>query len=135
MVPQPSKSSNKKNKKKSQTETPKKNNEQSHERENESERTQDDNINVKELLARIEKLEKTVDELRSEITIVKNVNTKLAIELDDLHQYQRRSGVLVEGINHEANESDKSESQECHDPQFGFRRRRIQTGIRQMPSC
>ena len=36
-------------------------------------------------------LEKTADALKSEFPVVNNVNTKLSIELDDLHQYQCRA--------------------------------------------
>ena len=76
---------------------------QPHERGDEVEETQENNTNVKELLARIENLE---SELKSELCIVKNVNTKHKTELDDLHQYQRRSCVLIEGINAEAKENE-----------------------------
>ena len=106
MVPPPKENSKKKHNNNHQPRSPKKNEEQPHEREDEVEETQENNINVKELLARIENLEKTVVELKSELSIVKNVNTKLTTELDDLHQYQRRSCVLIEGINADANENE-----------------------------
>ena len=44
-------------------------------------------------------LEKTVDALKSEFPVVNNVNTKLSIELDDLHQYQCRACTLVDRLN------------------------------------
>ena len=106
MVPPPKKNSKKKHNNNHQPRSPKKNEEQPHEREDEVEETQENNINVKEVLARIENLEKTVVKLKSELSIVKNINTKLTTELDDLHQYQRRSCVLIEGINADATENE-----------------------------
>ena len=58
MVPPPKKNSKKKHNNNHQPRSPKKNEEQPHERE--------------ELLARIENIEKTVVELKSELSIVKN---------------------------------------------------------------
>lgn len=49
-----------------------------------------DNIKVTELLSRRASLEKIVDELKSELTIIKNVNTKLSNKLDPF-QIQLRS--------------------------------------------
>ena len=58
-----------------------------------------DNIKVTELLFRIVSIEKTIDVLKSELPIVKYVNTKSSNELDNLHQYQRCAYILVDGIN------------------------------------
>ena len=44
-------------------------------------------------------LEITVDALESEFLMVKNVNAKLSIELDNLHQYQCCACTLVDRLN------------------------------------
>ena len=65
-----------------------------------------ENISVKDLLSRIKNLESTVEALQSELIVVKNVNSKLSDELDDLHQYQRRSCLLIDGIKPAENENE-----------------------------
>ena len=64
-----------------------------------------DNIKVAELLSRIASLKNTVDAFKSEFPIVKNVNTKLSMKLDDLHHYQRSACILVDDINLREEES------------------------------
>ena len=53
---------------------------------------------VEELLKRIESLEDKVAELESELIVSKNVNTLLSQEVHDLHQYQRRACIILDGI-------------------------------------
>ena len=57
-------------------------------------------------------LEITVDALESEFLIVKNVNAKLSIELDNLHQYQCCACTLVDKLNlkEKENEDQKNSS-------------------------
>ena len=49
-------------------------------------------------LKRIESLEDKVAELESELIVSKNVNKLLSQEVDDLHQYQRRVCIILDGI-------------------------------------
>ena len=53
---------------------------------------------VAELTARIANLEKTVEQLQSELVITKNVNNLLTNEVDDLQQYQRRQCIVIDGL-------------------------------------
>ena len=53
------------------------------------------NLSQADLLRRIEALENKVTKLESELSIAKNVNQLLSQELDDLHQYQRRSCLVI----------------------------------------
>ena len=54
---------------------------------------------LEELLKRIESLEDQVVELESELIVSKNLNKLLSQEVDDLPQYQRRAGIILDGIN------------------------------------
>ena len=63
------------------------------------------NLSQADLLRRIEALENKVTKLESELSIAKNVNQLLSQELDDLHQYQRRSCLVIDGINPQENET------------------------------
>ena len=62
-------------------------------------------LSQEDLLRRIEALENKVTKLESELSISKNVNQLLSQELDDLHQYQRRSCLVIDGINPQENET------------------------------
>ena len=53
---------------------------------------------LEELLKRIETLEDKVAELESELIVSKNGNKQLSQEVDDLHQYQRRACIILDGI-------------------------------------
>ena len=53
---------------------------------------------VAELTARIANLEKTVEQLQSELVITKNVNNLLTNEVDDLQQYQWRQCIVIDGL-------------------------------------
>ena len=53
---------------------------------------------LEELLKRIESLEDKIAELESELIVSKNVNKLLSQEVDDLHQYQRRACIILDGI-------------------------------------
>ena len=53
---------------------------------------------------RIIQLEKKVEMLESTLIIAQNTNTLL--EVDDLHQYQRRTCIVVDGIQPEDNETE-----------------------------
>ena len=55
---------------------------------------------------RIIQLEKEVEMLESTLTIAQNTNTLLEKEVDDLHQYQRRACIVVDGIQPEDNETE-----------------------------
>ena len=55
-------------------------------------------LSLEELLKRIEKLEDKVAELKSELIVTKSVNKLLSQEMGDLHQYQRRACVILDGI-------------------------------------
>ena len=52
---------------------------------------------VAELTARIANLEKTLERLQIELAITKNVNDILTNQVDDLHQYQRRQCIVING--------------------------------------
>ena len=60
---------------------------------------------IEELLLCLEKLEKKVDRLSGELNVTKRINTLLSQEVDDLQQYQRRSCIITDGINHDEDES------------------------------
>ena len=51
-------------------------------------------------------LEKKVEMLESTLIIAQNTNTLLEKEVDDLHQYQRRACIVVDGIQPEDNETE-----------------------------
>ena len=53
---------------------------------------------VAELTARIANLQKTVEQLQSELVITKNVNNQLTNEVDDLQQYQWRQCIVIDGL-------------------------------------
>ena len=53
---------------------------------------------LEELLKRIESLEDKVTKLESELLVSKNDNKLLSQEVDDLHQYQRREYIILDGI-------------------------------------
>ena len=53
---------------------------------------------VAELTARIANLGKPVERLQSELVITKNVNGIITKEADDLQQYQRRQGIVIDGL-------------------------------------
>ena len=53
---------------------------------------------VAELTARIANLQKTVEQLQSELVITKNVNNLLTNEVDDLQQYQWRQCIVIDGL-------------------------------------
>ena len=55
---------------------------------------------------RIIQLEKKVEMLESTLIIAQNTNTLLEKEVDDLHQYQRRACIVVDGIQPEDNETE-----------------------------
>ena len=63
------------------------------------------NLSQADLLRGIEALENKVTKLESELSIAKNVNQLLSQELDDLHQYQTRSCLVIDGINPQVNET------------------------------
>ena len=60
---------------------------------------------VVELTARIANLKKTVERLRSELVITKNVNDVLTNEVDDLQQYQWRQCIIIDGPQTAPNET------------------------------
>ena len=53
---------------------------------------------VAELTARIANLQKTVEQLQSELVITKNVNNLLTNKVDDLQQYQWRQCIVIDGL-------------------------------------
>ena len=55
---------------------------------------------------RIIQLEKKVEMLESTLIIAQNTNTLPEKEVDDLHQYQRRACIVVDGIQPEDNETE-----------------------------
>ena len=55
---------------------------------------------------RIIQLEKKVEMLESTLIIAQNTNTLLEKEVDDLHQYQQRACIVVDGIQPEDNETE-----------------------------
>ena len=47
-----------------------------------------------------------MERLSGELSVTKRVNTLLSQELYDLRQYQRRSCIIIDGINHDEHETD-----------------------------
>ena len=58
-----------------------------------------------EIIKRMVYLEKRVDNLENELVTVRHVNNILSKEVDRLQQYQRRSCIVIDGINTEQEES------------------------------
>ena len=53
---------------------------------------------IEELLDRLGRLEGTVSAMEGELAVVKNVNTILSQQLDEVDQYSRRSCMVVTGL-------------------------------------
>ena len=62
-------------------------------------------VTEKELLKRVVNLEKIVERLQSELYVTKNVNTLLGNEIDDLQQYERQHGIVIDGLRTSPNET------------------------------
>ena len=60
---------------------------------------------IQELLLHIKKLGKKVETHSGELNVTIRVNTLLSQNVDDLHQYQRRSCIIIDEINHDKDES------------------------------
>ena len=60
---------------------------------------------VAELTVRIANLEKTVEQLQSELVITKNVNNLLTNEADDLQQYQWHQCIVIDGLQTTSNKT------------------------------
>ena len=64
--------------------------------ENQQQQQQTELIN--QLLQRVNNLETTVAQLKEQLAVTKHVNTLLSNEVDNLQQYQRRSCVVIAGL-------------------------------------
>ena len=60
---------------------------------------------VAELTVRIANLEKTVEQLQSDLVITKNVNNLVTNEVDDLQQYKWRQWIIIDGLQTKPNET------------------------------
>ena len=81
---------------------------------------------------RIIQLEKKVEMLESSLIIAQNTNTLLEKEVDDLHQYQRRACIVVDGIQPEDNETEDQIKQKVRNvltKNLGFEANQVENEI------